>query len=159
VCADVGWIHLAQDFENCRPLVNTVINLPRSIRGRNYFDHLKPRCVLKMGFCVFSRLQEFDVLTVVTMKSTTFWDVIDVSLPTFRGKILPSNQQEYLLRSLLLPIGCLLMLLSCLNGGVCISETSVNLHGTTRHSITDDNIVACRPVARQRPRNKQRVQQ
>jgi hypothetical protein len=36
----MNWIHLTQDKDNLRVLVNTVMNLAGSIKGGEFFDQL-----------------------------------------------------------------------------------------------------------------------
>jgi hypothetical protein len=43
----VDWIHLAQDMDHCRGLVNTVMNLRVLLKVRNFFSSLVVLCFLR----------------------------------------------------------------------------------------------------------------
>jgi hypothetical protein len=40
-CEDLDWIHLAQDRDQWRVLVNMVINFRIPIKGREFFEQLR----------------------------------------------------------------------------------------------------------------------
>jgi hypothetical protein len=83
-----------------------------------------------------------EVLTVVVMMSSIFWDVTGVALWKLTDA-LEKQRQKALLAACFMPVSCLAYSSTPKMEVTCSSETSVDLQQTTGHHIPADRTLQC----------------